>query len=189
MPAVESRMVTLGAASAGIRAGRPGGQDSFAPRGRRAPAIVVAFICNHCPYVKHIAAALAEVSGDLIDRGVAVFAINSNDSAAYPDDSPERMTEEAGRWGYPFPYLVDGDQATARDYGAVCTPDLFVFDSGRHLVYRGQFDSTRPNRGEQATGEDLRNAVEAVLDGRPVPEPQLPSVGCSIKWLADDSRS
>ncbi len=112
-----------------------------------------------------------------------MFAITSNDSGAYPDDSPDRMAVEAGRWGYPFPYLVDRDQKVARDYGAAYTPDLFVFDSGLRLVYRGQFDSSRPNRGERATGEDLRIAVEAVLDGRPVPEPQLPSVGCSIKWL------
>lgn len=183
MPAIESKVITLGSPAPDFSLPDPGGEIHSLPGAGQAPAIVVAFICNHCPYVKHIAPALAEVSAGLIERGAAVFAINSNDSGAYPDDSPDRMAVEAGRWGYPFPYLVDRDQKVARDYGAAYTPDLFVFDSGLRLVYRGQFDSSRPNRGERATGEDLRIAVEAVLDGRPVPEPQLPSVGCSIKWL------
>lgn len=158
-----------------------GSVHSLADSGE-AGAVVVAFICNHCPYVKHIAPALAGVTSGLIDAGAAVFAINSNDATAYPDDSPEAMERESAVHGYRFPYLIDEDQSVAKAYGATCTPDFFVFDAERELAYRGQFDSTRPGSGGPATGDDLDHAVRAILNGQTVPEPQVPSLGCSIKW-------
>jgi peroxiredoxin len=148
----------------------------------KSPAVVVMFICNHCPFVKHLASELARFGTDYQSRGVAVVAINSNDPASHPDDSPERMVHEAEERGYTFPYLFDEEQAVARAYRAACTPDFFVFDRERRLVYRGQFDSSRPGNGIPVTGEDLRRAVDAVLANQPVPTPQKPSIGCNIKW-------
>jgi peroxiredoxin len=148
----------------------------------KSPALVVMFICNHCPFVKHIAEGLAKFGSDMQRRGVAVVAVNSNDTSTYPDDSPERMVHEAEQRGYPFPYLYDEDQAMAKAYHAACTPDFFVFDRERRLVYRGQFDASRPGNGTAVTGEDLRRAVEAVLASQPVPKEQRPSIGCNIKW-------
>jgi len=182
MPAIESQMMPLGSPAPDFSLPDPSGATHSLADAGEAEAIVVAFICNHCPYVKHIAPALAGVTSELIDRGAAVFAINSNDAEAYPDDSPDQMERESAVHGYRFPYLVDGDQSVARAYGAVCTPDIFVFDRDRKLAYRGQFDSTRPSSGGPATGVDLANAVDALLEGQPVPEPQVPSLGCSIKW-------
>ncbi|HUH08007.1 MAG TPA: thioredoxin family protein [Egibacteraceae bacterium] len=145
-------------------------------------ALVVMFLCNHCPYVRHIRSALAQMTAQLQDRGVAVVGINSN-AAAHPDDTVEQMPEEIDAAGYTFPYLVDAEQTAARAFHAACTPDLFVFDAERRLAYRGQMDDSRPGSSRPVTGEDLRTAVEAVLNGHPVPEPQKPSVGCNIKWL------
>ena len=152
-----------------------------------APALLVAFICNHCPFVQHVAGELAALSRDLPARGVAMVAISSNDVAAYPADSPEAMAAEAARQGWAFPYLYDETQAVATAYRAACTPDFFLFDAvtpgdGRRLVYRGQLDASRPGNGLPVTGADLRAAVDAVLAGRPVPEDQRPSLGCNIKW-------
>jgi peroxiredoxin len=148
----------------------------------KAPAVVVMFICNHCPFVKHIAEGLAKFGSDMQQRGVGVVAVNSNDTSTYPDDSPERMVHEVEQRGYTFPYLYDEDQAMAKAYHAACTPDFFVFDRDRRLVYRGQFDASRPGNGIAVTGEDLRRAVEAVLASKPVPKEQRPSIGCNIKW-------
>jgi peroxiredoxin len=147
VPAIESQMMPLGSPAPDFTLPDPSGTAHSLSDAGEAPVVVVAFICNHCPYVKHIAPALAGVSSEMIDRGVAVFGINSNDAAQYPDDSPEQMERESAVLGYRFPYLVDGDQSVARAYGAVCTPDLFVFDRDRNLAYRGQFDSTRPSSG------------------------------------------
>ena len=149
-----------------------------------APALLVMFICNHCPYVRHVRHVLAELTAEYLDRGVAVVGINSNDPGSHPDDSPARMREEAREIGYRFPYLVDETQEVAKAYGAACTPDFFVFDAERRLVYRGQMDSARPGKDEPVTGADLRAALDAVLAGRPVPDEQHPSMGCSIKWRA-----
>ena len=182
MPAIESKMMPLGTPAPDFSLPDPSGAIHSLADAGEAPVVVVAFICNHCPYVKHIAPALAGVTSKMIDRGVAVFGINSNDAEAYPDDSPAQMDREAAVHGYRFPYLVDADQSVARAYGAACTPDLFVFDADRQLAYRGQFDSTRPGSGGPATGFDLEAAVDALLNGESVPEPQLPSMGCSIKW-------
>lgn len=149
-----------------------------------ARAVVVAFICNHCPYVKHIRATFAARAREWQARGVAVVGINSNDATAYPDDSPEAMAREIVEHGYSFPYVIDESQEVAAAYGAACTPDLFLFDDERRLAYHGQFDDTRPGRGVAATGDDLAAAVDAVLERRPVATAQRPSTGCSIKWRA-----
>ncbi len=149
---------------------------------RDAPALLVIFLCNHCPYVKHVAPGLASLARDYQARGVAVVGINSNDTDAYPDDAPERMVEEARQRGYTFPYLYDATQAVAHAYRAACTPDFYVFDQQRRLVYRGQMDDSRPRSDVLVTGRDLRAALDAVLAGQSVPEPQRPSLGCNIKW-------
>lgn len=144
--------------------------------------LLVAFLCNHCPYVKHVADGVAEATARYMAQGVAVVAINANDATRYPDDSPEAMREEVRRRGYAFPYLVDESQQVARAYQATCTPDFFLYDAGHRLAYRGQFDDARPGNGKPVTGADLTAAVEAVLAGRPAPERQMPSMGCNIKW-------
>lgn len=147
-----------------------------------APALVVMFICNHCPFVKHLADELARFGDECQQRGVAVVAINSNDVSKHPEDSPEQMVHEAEQRGYSFPYLFDDTQEVAKAYRAACTPDFFVFDGKQELVYRGQFDSSRPDSGIPVTGEDLRHAVATVLQGGTPPAEQRPSLGCNIKW-------
>jgi peroxiredoxin len=147
-------------------------------------ALLVMFICNHCPYVKHIRAGLAQLARDYLPRGVAIVAINSNDVANYPDDNPVKMASEAKSAGYLFPYLFDESQAVAKEYRAACTPDLYLFDKNRKLVYRGQLDDSRPGNGIAVTGKDLRAALDAVLAGKPVSSSQTPSIGCNIKWKA-----
>ncbi len=142
----------------------------------------MAFICNHCPFVKHIREGLAEFGRDYLKRGLGVVAINSNDIDRYPADSPEMMAREVEEAGYPFPYLYDEPQQVAAAYRAACTPDFFLFDEDGKLVYRGQFDGSRPGNDVPVTGEDLRAAADAVLEGRPVSEDQTPSLGCNIKW-------
>lgn len=149
---------------------------------KTAPALAVLFICNHCPYVKHIRAGLADLAREYQKRGAAIVAISSNDVKNYPDDSPEKMKKEVAAAGYVFPYLYDESQSVARAYQAACTPDIFVFDKNHKLAYRGQFDDSRPGNGRPVTGKDLRAALDAVLQGKPVPDPQTPSIGCNIKW-------
>jgi len=145
-------------------------------------AFVVVFMCNHCPYVKHIRDGLAQLARDYVRRGVGMVGISSNDASKYPADSPAKMAEEAKDAGYIFPYLYDETQAVAKAYHAACTPDLYVFDQDKALVYRGQFDDSRPGNGIPVTGKDLRAALDAVLAGRPVGPTQKPSIGCNIKW-------
>jgi peroxiredoxin len=145
-------------------------------------ALLVAFICNHCPFVKHMRAEFAAFAREYAARGLAVVAIVSNDLDVYPQDGPDAMREEARSLGYVFPYLVDADQQTAKAYRAACTPDFFLFDASRHLVYRGQFDDSRPGSDRPVTGADLRLAVDAVLAGKPMDADQRPSLGCNIKW-------
>jgi peroxiredoxin len=147
-----------------------------------AKALVVMFICNHCPYVKHLRAELARLGKDYQPRGVAIVAISSNDAKNYPADAPSEMVKEAKAAGYTFPYLHDETQAVAKAYRAACTPDFYVFGAGQRLVYRGQFDASRPGNGLPATGEDVREALEAVLTGEPVSADQQASIGCNIKW-------
>lgn len=149
-----------------------------------AKALVVIFMCNHCPFVKHLADALADFGRECQEKGIAVVGISSNDVANYPDDSPEQMVHEAENRGYTFAYLYDEDQSVAQAYKAACTPDFYVFDAEQKLAYRGQFDASRPGNDVAVTGDDLRKAVDAVVAGQPVPEPQMPSIGCNIKWIS-----
>jgi peroxiredoxin len=149
-----------------------------------APATLIAFICNHCPYVKHIRTAFAQLVKDYQAKGVTVIAINSNDATAYPADSPAKMKEEKVAAGYTFPYLYDESQAVAKAYSAACTPDFFVYDKNRKLVYRGQMDASRPGNDKPNDGADLRAALDAVLAGKAPSTTQMPSIGCNIKWKA-----
>ena len=149
--------------------------------------LLVMFICNHCPYVKHVRDELARLGRDYASRDVGIVAISANDAANYPDDSPEKMKEEKKAAGYSFPYLYDETQEVAKAYSAACTPDFFVFDSERKLVYRGQLDDARPGNGEPVDGRDLRAALDAALEGEPAPEVQKPSMGCNIKWKAGNA--
>jgi peroxiredoxin len=146
-----------------------------------APAVVVVFLSNHCPYVKHVQRGLGDLARDYAQRGVAFVGIFSNDMDRY-DDGPEALTRQKDEAGFSFPYLVDESQEVAKAYGAACTPDFFVFDGDRRLVYRGQMDDSRPGSDAPVTGSDLRAALDAVLAGEPVRDEQQPSVGCSIKW-------
>ncbi len=147
-----------------------------------AAGLLVMFLCNHCPHVQHIRAGLAEFAKEYRAKGLAIVAINANDVAAYPDDSPEKMKVEKARYGYVFPYLYDASQAVAKAYAAACTPDFFLFDRARRLVYRGQFDDSRPGNAVPVTGKDLRAACDALLSNRSIATDQRPSIGCNIKW-------
>jgi peroxiredoxin len=146
------------------------------------PALLVIFMCNHCPYVKHVRAELAGLVATYQQKGVGVVAINSNDAGAYPDDSPEQMERIGRQLRYTFPFLVDGDQSVAQAFQAACTPDFFLYDRHRALVYRGQMDDSRPGNGIPVTGKSLSDALDAVLSGAHAPAPQRPSLGCNIKW-------
>ena len=145
-------------------------------------ALLVMFLCNHCPYVRHVERRLGEVVADYAARDLAAVAINSNDLDAYPEDGPAGMAEQARRAGFGFPYLLDEGQQVAADYRAMCTPDLFVYDADRRLAYRGAFDDSTPRNGQPVTGALLRGALDLVVEGQPVPEPHRPSMGCSLKW-------
>jgi peroxiredoxin len=149
-----------------------------------APGLLVAFVCNHCPYVIHVAKDLGRLAGDWMAQGLAVLAVNSNDAGSYPADAPDRMPAFAAANGWTFPYLVDETQEVALAYRAACTPDFFLFDGDRRLAYRGRLDASRPNSGVPVTGDELGAAVDAVLHGSPAPTDQLPSMGCNIKWKA-----
>jgi peroxiredoxin len=185
MVRTESTMLPLGTRAPSFRlpdvvAGKPVTLEDLAS----APALLVMFICNHCPFVQHVRSGIAALARDYQKKGVAVVAINSNDVEAHPDDSPTNMRKEAAAAGYVFPYLFDESQEVAQAYRAACTPDFFVFDRERKLVYRGQMDGARPGNSVPVTGSDLRAALEAVLAGRPVAATQRASMGCNIKWKA-----
>ena len=182
MAKTESRMMPLATPAPDFALPDTDGNTVQLADFRGCPALVVAFICNHCPFVKHIADELAAVGREVSDRGAGMVAINANDTANYPDDSPERMAEEKAARGYPFPYLFDADQSVAHAYGAACTPDFFVFDADLCLVYRGRFDDSSPGKDTPVTGEALRGALDQVLSGQPVTLEQRPSLGCNIKW-------
>lgn len=180
--AAESTMLPLGTTAPDFSLPDPSGEVHRLTDAADAPATLVVFLCNHCPYVVHVAPALGRLAAEWQARGVAVFGISCNDVEAYPDDRPERMGPFAEANGWTFPYLYDESQEVGLAYGAACTPDFFLFDAGRRLVYRGRLDASRPNSGVPVTGDDLGAAVDAVLTGRPVDDDQWPSVGCSIKW-------
>ena len=147
-----------------------------------APATVVVFLCNHCPYVKHLKPALAEFAHEYVTREVAVVGINPNDAETHPEDGREAMLRDVAEFGYAFPYLIDATQEVAKAYRAACTPDFFVFDAGLRLVYRGRFDDSRPGNDVPVTGRDLRAAVDTVLAGQTPAGEQKPSLGCNVKW-------
>jgi peroxiredoxin len=182
MVRTESTMLALGTSAPDFRLldteGKPVALADFAA----APALVVMFICNHCPFVVHVREGIAQLARDYQKLGAAFVGINSNDVATHPDDSPEKMKLEKRSAGYTFPYLFDETQAVARAYKAACTPDFFVFDAQRKLAYRGQLDGARPGNGVPITGADLRAALDAVLAGKRPAEQQRPSMGCNIKW-------
>lgn len=178
--AVESQMLPLGTPAPDFTLPDPDGQLYSLADG--ASAYLVMFICNHCPFVKHVREEIARVGREYADRNVAIYAINSNNYVEYPGDSPEQMKLEARKCGFVFPYLCDESQSVAKAYRAACTPDFYVFDSARRLVYRGQFDGSRPSNSVAITGRDVRAALEAVLAGNTVNPEQKPSIGCNIKW-------
>jgi peroxiredoxin len=158
--------------------GRAVGPGAFAGK----KALLVMFICRHCPFVKHVQHELARLGRDYQPKEVGIVAVSSNDASAYPDDAPARLAEMARSEGFTFPLCYDETQEVAKSYRAACTPDFFLFDADRKLVYRGQLDDSRPSNGRPVTGRDLRNAIEAVLAGRPLGPDQTASVGCNIKW-------
>ena len=182
--AVESNMLPLGTPAPAFALPDPDGVEHVLPdpSARTADAYLIMFICNHCPFVIHIREELARLGRDYGERNVAIYAINSNNVATHPGDSPENMKKKAAEWGYTFPYLYDETQEPAKAYMAACTPDFFLFDAGQRLVYRGQLDDARPSNDRPVNGKDLRAALDAVLSGNPVPPEQTPSIGCNIKW-------
>jgi peroxiredoxin len=177
-----STMMALGTAAPGFDLPDPAGNRHRLDDFEGAPGVLVMFICNHCPYVKHVNDRLAKLTGEWVDRGLAVVAISSNDIVSHPDDAPAQMAEVAAAAGYRFPYLYDEDQSVAKAYGAACTPDFFLYDGDRQLAYRGQFDDSRPGSGTPVTGADLAAAVDALLSGAPPLADQSASMGCNIKW-------
>jgi len=182
MAETPSTMLALGTPMPAFRLPDPSGKWVSSKDFKEAPAVLVAYICNHCPYVKHIRSHFAQLARDYQAKGVAVVGINSNDAKEHPDDSPEMMAKEIRTMGYSFPYLYDETQEAAKAYRAACTPDFFLFDRERRLVYRGQMDDSRPGSNRPVTGTDLRAALDAVLAGKPVSANQKPSLGCNIKW-------
>ena len=180
MAAVESQMLELGTEAPGFSLLDADGNAHSLSDG--AQAYLVMFICNHCPFVKHVADELGRIGQEYADKDVAVYAINSNDIDKYPADGPEAMKAEAAQRGYTFPYLLDADQSVAKAYRAACTPDFYVFDADRKLVYRGQLDDSRPGNAEPVDGHDLRQALDATLAGTAPAGDQKASIGCNIKW-------
>jgi peroxiredoxin len=182
MAAVSSTMLELGTPAPDFSLPDTTGKTVWLADFKDAPALLVVFMCNHCPYVKHLSHALAEFAREYQKKGLAVVGINSNDVSTHPADSPQKMIEEVRQVGYSFPYLFDELQEIAKRYRAACTPDFFLFDKNRRLAYRGQFDSSRPGNNIPVTGADLRAAVDALLGGRAPRSEQKPSMGCNIKW-------
>jgi len=182
MPAVESQMLALGTQAPAFTLPDPDG--TLHTMRDDAPATLVMFISNQCPFVIHVRSELARIGTDYSSRGVAIYAINSNDVVTYPADHPHRMKEEAASTGYTFPYLFDESQSVAKSYRAACTPDFYVFDAEQKLIYRGQLDDSRPSNSLPVDGHDLRAALDAVLTSEKPAAEQKPSIGCSIKWTA-----
>ncbi|MGI9233148.1 MAG: thioredoxin family protein [Woeseiaceae bacterium] len=180
MVAVESQMLPLGTLAPVFSLPDPDGHMHTLRDG--ANAYLVMFICNHCPFVIHVREELARIGRDYASRGVSIVAINSNDISKHPSDSPAKMKAEAEASGYTFPYLFDESQEVAKAFRAACTPDFYVFDEGRRLIYRGQLDDSRPSNAKPIDGHDLRAALDATLDSKPPVAPQKASIGCNIKW-------
>ena len=181
--AMESVMLTLGTPAPAFElrdvvSGQLYSLNSFSDK----TALLIMFICRHCPYVVHVEQELAKIGRDYLDTGLGILAISSNDPGGYPDDAPPRLKDMAQRLGFTFPFCHDETQEVAKAYRAACTPDFYLFDRARRLVYRGQLDDSRPSNGKPVTGRDLRAAIQAVLTDQPVDGNQRPSIGCSIKW-------
>jgi len=189
MALTPSTMLPLGTVAPDFSLSDPDGKVWQLSDFADAPALLVVFMCNHCPFVVHIREALAQFARAYQSRGLAMIGVNSNDVDNYPDDSPEMMKVEQERAGYSFPYLFDASQEVAKAYHAACTPDFFLFDGERRLVYRGQFDDSRPGNGVEVSGEDLRGAVDAVLQGAQCDSEQTASIGCNIKWKSGNEPS
>jgi peroxiredoxin len=189
MVTVGSTMLPLGTEAPRFALPDPAGKlwtldDAAGPAG-----LLVAFVCNHCPYVRHIAPRLGVTAAEWIAAGIGVIGVNSNDTNSYPEDRPERMESQAAEWNWTFPYVSDEDQSAALAYRAACTPDFFLFDAERRLAYRGRFDAARPRQDTPVTGAELDAAVRAVLAGETVAGDQVPSIGCNIKWAAGNEPS
>ena len=184
MPPLESLMRPLGAPMPAFNLPNCNGGGRVSSPDLAGHPVLVMFLCNHCPFVKHVREALARLGRDLQGTAIRLVAISSNDPVAHPDDAPERMTDEAREAGYLFPYCFDETQQVARDFGAVCTPDFFLFDASHRLAYRGRLDASRPRSADPVTGAELRAAIDAVLRGQAPSAAQHPSIGCSIKWKA-----
>ena len=182
MPPLESVMRPLGTLMPAFDLPNQNGGGRVDSRTLAGRPVLVMFLCNHCPYVKHIREALAALGRDLKSKPIHVVAISSNDPVAYPDDAPERMTDEAREAGYTFPYCFDATQEIAKTFDAACTPDFFLYDAQHRLAYRGRLDGSRPRSAEPVTGSELRESIDAVLAGRATAAMQHPSIGCSIKW-------
>jgi len=184
MVRTESTMLELGTKAPGFSLLEPTtGKTVSLSDFEGAKALLVVFMCNHCPYVKHLNKPLADMIKQYESQGLKAVAINANDVDNYPDDSPDKMIEEVNNLGYSFPYLYDESQSVAKAYKAACTPDFFIFDDKQQLAYRGQFDDSRPKNDKPLTGDDMRNAIETILAGNTIPEEeQKPSMGCNIKW-------
>ena len=182
MPTAQSTQLALGAAAPDFRLPDPAGRVHALADFADARALLVVFMCNHCPYVKHLKKALAEFARRHQPHGLAMVAINANNWAVYDADSPAKMQADIDAFGYSFPYLMDEAQDVAKAYGAVCTPEFFLFDGARRLAYHGRFDDSTPGNGRKVTGADLTAAVEAVFAGAPALREQNPAMGCSIKW-------
>ena len=182
MSKTESTMLPLGTKAPDFNLTGCDGQQYRLEQFNGAPALLVIFMCNHCPYVRHVRDGLVRLADDYMANGVAVVGINANDAQAYPDDGPEQMLADAKQYSYRFPYLVDATQEVAKAYHAACTPDFFLFDKEQKLIYRGQMDGSRPGNDIPVTGEDLRAALDATLEELPVPIEQKASLGCNIKW-------
>jgi thiol-disulfide isomerase/thioredoxin len=183
MARTESAMLALGTAAPNFALEDVVTKHELNTENARGPkGLLVMFICRHCPFVKHLEKSLAQLGRDYDGKGVGIVAISSNDAANYPDDAPDSLAQQAKQIGFNFPYLYDETQEVARAYDATCTPDFFLFDNGLKLVYRGQFDASRPGNEIPVTGKDLRAALDAVIAGKPVNSDQRPSIGCNIKW-------
>lgn len=182
MALTPSTMLPLGTQAPNFELPDPSGKIYHLADFAGAPALLVAFICNHCPYVKHVRAGLAQLAKDYQAKGAKVVGISANDITSHPDDAPAKMAQEAAEAGYSFPYLYDESQSVAKAYRAACTPDFYVFDSNQKLIYRGQMDSSRPGNGIPVTGADLRAALDSALAGSAAAAEQKPSIGCNIKW-------
>jgi peroxiredoxin len=183
MAATESTMVSLGTKAKNFSLKDVRNNSIVSLEDYSEQALVLMFVCNHCPYVIHIHEAIIKLVAEYEDNNnISFIAISSNDVDNYPDDSPEKMKEKAEKYNYSFPYLYDESQEMAREYDAVCTPDFFVFDKNKELFYRGQFDDSRPKNNKEINGKDLKNAINSLLNNKKATEPQIPSIGCNIKW-------